>query len=143
MKDNSEPLILGSPGIDGAAIWKIQNSPQALIANKFYLTATGIKNRANAFVGFALNSQQLNDILSFEQVKSRHLAREFWNKFSQDTGSSVVGRFILNGVEVDMFLDLLAGIAVKPGYTKPGEIVTPFNKMSAEDINKKDEGKRW
>jgi len=141
--DNNEPLILGSPGIDGKALWKIQNSPRALIANKFYSMATGIKNRANAFVGFALSAGQLDEILSFREVRGRALARGFWDKYAQDSGSADVGRFILNGIEVDMFLDLLAGIAVKLGYVKPGEIVTPFGKVAAADINKKEEGKRW
>jgi hypothetical protein len=135
-------MILKSPGMNAETLWKIQNSPRALIADKFYRTATGIKNRAGAFVGFALTGAQLDELLLFREVKGRELARDFWKRYSQDTEAVEVGRFILVGVEVDMFFDLLAGIAVVP-YTKPGEIITPFNKISAEEINKKEEGRRW
>ena len=137
-----KPMIL-SPGLNAAGAWAIQNSPRAKIAHKFYSVATGIKNRAGAFVGFALTDAQLEDLVHQKDVRGRDLGRSFFKQFSQDSGSSEVGRFIMVGTEVDMFLDILAGISVKPGYQKTGEIVTPHQHMRADEINRKEDGGRW
>lgn len=137
-----KPMIL-SPGIDAAGVWRIQNSPRAFIANKFYTLATGIKNRAGAFVGFALTGDQLEELLHFREVRGRELARGFFKQYSQATDSVDVGRFLLVGLEVDMFLDLLAGLSVHHYYEKPHERATPFKIITSQEINKKDEGRRW
>ena len=136
------PMIL-SPGINAASVWAIQNSPRAKIAHHFYSVATGIKNRAGAFVGFALTDSQLEELVRLPEVRGREIGRAFFKQFSQDSGSVQVGRFILVGTETDMFLDILAGISVKPGYQKTGEIVTPHAHVPAKEINTKKEGERW
>lgn len=137
-----KPMIL-SPGIDAAGVWRIQNSPRAKIANQFYWAATGIKNQAGQFVGFALTDLQLSELLNFPAVKGRGLARAFFTQYSQPTDSVDVGRFLLVGLEVDMFLDLLAGLSVHHYYEKPHERTTPFKIITSQEINKKDEGRRW
>lgn len=139
----SEENKILSPGINSEGVWRIQNSPRALIAGKFYSLATGIKNRAGAFVGFALTDAQLDELCGFREVRGRELAKSFFKTYSQDSGAVEIGKFILVGVETDMFLDLLAGLPVQAVYKKPGEIVTPFSATPAKEINQKKEGERW
>lgn len=142
MDDNSKPLILGSPGIDSVGVWRMQNSARAKIAHKFYSLATGIKNAAGAFVGFALNEREIDELLSFQEVRGKEIARTFFKQFGRSTGSNDVGSFILVGIELDTFLDLLAGLSVK-GYTGSKDKVTPFAIEPAKNYNKKEEGRRW
>lgn len=139
----SEDNKIVSPGINAETVWRIQNSPRALIANKFYSLATGIKNRAGAFVGFALTDSQLDELCASKDVRGRDTAKSFFKKYSQDSGAVEVGKFILVGVETDMFLDLLAGLPVQAVYKKPCEIVTPFSATQAKEINQKRAGERW
>ena len=138
-----DDLNIVSPGIDAAGVYRMQNSDRALIANNFYGLATGVKNRAGQFVGFALTDDQLSQLLNFKSVKGREIARAFFNQYAQPTGAVEVGRFLLVGIELDMFLDLLAGLPVNKNYQKPGEIVTPHGAVPAKEINTKKEGERW
>lgn len=139
----SDDSLIKSPGIDSQTVWAIQNSPRALISKKFYSVATGIKNKAGALVGFALTKDQLEDVLSFEKVKGKDIARAFFNQYAQDSGSSEVGKFLMVGTEIDIFFDLLAAIGFPKHFQKSNEIITPSGKIKAEDINKKEEGRRW
>lgn len=137
-----KPMIL-SPGIDAAGVWRIQNSPRALLAQAFYKSATGIKNRAGAFVGMALNQDQLAAILNHKETRGKELAGAFFKQFAQPTESSEVGRFLLVGSEIDMFLDLLAGVPVADSYKRISGIVTAHKAIPADEINSKNEGGRW
>ena len=136
------PMIL-SPGIDAAGVWQIQNSPRALIAQEFYRTATGIKNRAGAFVGMALTDSQLTAILNHRETRGKELAAAFFKQFAQPTESAQVGRFLLVGVEIDTFLDLMAGVSVADSYKRISGIVTAHRAIPAAEINGKNEGGRW
>jgi len=136
---NGEVIEGGSLNAEG--VRAMQSSPRAQAAQKLYGLATGIRNRAGAFVGYALTGAQLNELLRDPAIRGGELARTFFNQYAMPTFSEDVGRYIMVGVELDTFLDLLAGIQVKAGGDFKREIVTPHSAMPAQEINKK-EG-RW
>lgn len=136
------PMIL-SPGITSEGVRDMQNSPRAILANEFYRTATGVKNRAGAFVGFALTEDQLTKITRHKDARGKDLAKAFFKQFSQPTDAVDVGRFLMVGSEIDMFLDLLAGVPVADGYKRISGIVSGHKVMPAQEINTKQDGSRW
>ena len=141
MSDDS--MILKPGGIDSKAVWEIQNSPRAILAHEFYLVSTGIKNRAGQFVGFALTDPQLEKLARHKEARGGELAKQFFKQFSKPTDAADVGRFLLVGIEMDTFLDILAGIQVRDAYTRISEIATAHKAVPAKEINTKTEGSRW